>query len=56
MRVSDVLEMLAGGATPAEIAADFLYLTEDDVRAVPAYTDRDVADGGQRFIEARERP
>ncbi|WP_448660428.1 hypothetical protein ACPVPU_05680 [Sphingomonas sp. CJ99] len=23
MRVSDVLEMLAGGATPAEIAADF---------------------------------
>lgn len=37
MRVSDVLEMLAGGATPAEIAADFPYLTEDDVRAVLAY-------------------
>lgn len=34
MRVSDVLEMLAGGATPTEIAADFPYLTEDDVRAV----------------------
>jgi uncharacterized protein (DUF433 family) len=37
MRVSDVLEMLAGGATPAEIAADFPYLSEDDVRAVLAY-------------------
>ena len=37
MRVSDVLEMLAGGATSAEIAQDFPYLTEDDVRAVLAY-------------------
>ena len=37
MRVSDVLEMLAGGATPAEVAADFPYLSEDDVRAVLAY-------------------
>lgn len=33
----DVLEMLAGGATPAEIAADFPYVSEDDVRAVLAY-------------------
>ena len=37
VRVSDVLEMLAGGATPAEIATDFPYLSEDDVRAVLAY-------------------
>lgn len=37
MRVRDVLEMLAGGATPAEIAADFPYVSEDDVRAVLAY-------------------
>lgn len=37
VRVSDVLEMLAGGASPAEIAADFPYLSEDDVRAVLAY-------------------
>lgn len=37
IRVKDVLEMLAGGATPAEIAADFPYLSEDDVRAVLAY-------------------
>ena len=37
VRVSDVLEMLAGGASAAEIVADFPYLTEDDVRAVLAY-------------------
>lgn len=37
MRVTDVLGMLAGGATPAEIAADFPYVSEDDVRAVLSY-------------------
>lgn len=37
MRVTDILEMLAGGASAAEIAADFAYLTEDDVRAALAY-------------------
>lgn len=37
VRVTDVLEMLAGGASPAEIAADFPYLTERHVRAVLAY-------------------
>lgn len=37
MRVTDILEMLAGGATPAEIVADFPYISEDDVRAVLAY-------------------
>jgi len=37
VRVTDVLEMLAGGATPAEIADDFPYLSEDDVRAALAY-------------------
>lgn len=37
MRVTDILEMLAGGATPAQIAADFPYISEDDVRAVLAY-------------------
>lgn len=37
MRVKDVLEMLAGGATPAEIAADFAFLSESDVCAVLAY-------------------
>lgn len=38
VRVTDVLEMLACGASPPEIAADFPYLSEDDVRAVLAYT------------------
>lgn len=37
VRVTDVLEMLAGGATPAEIVGDFPYLSETDVRAVLAY-------------------
>ncbi|MCR2834045.1 DUF433 domain-containing protein [Parerythrobacter lacustris] len=37
VRVSDVLEMMAGGATPANIVADFAYLTEEDIRAVLAY-------------------
>lgn len=37
VRVTDVLEMLAGGASAAGIAADFPYLSEDDVRAVLVY-------------------
>ena len=37
MRVADVLGMLAGGASEAEITADFPYLTVDDVRACLAY-------------------
>ncbi|KPH76649.1 DUF433 domain-containing protein [Bosea vaviloviae] len=37
MRVSDILDMLAGGATPAEILADFDYLTEQDIAAALAY-------------------
>lgn len=37
VRVSDVLDMLAGGAATAEIVADFPYLSEDDVRAALAY-------------------
>jgi uncharacterized protein (DUF433 family) len=40
MRVTDVLEMLAGGATAAQIAADFPNISEDDVRAVLAYAAR----------------
>jgi uncharacterized protein (DUF433 family) len=37
MRVTDVLGMLAGGASAAEIAGDFPYVSEADVRAVLAY-------------------
>ena len=37
MRVSDVLGLLAAGAAPAEIVADYPYVTEEDVRACLAY-------------------
>ncbi len=37
VRVTDILEMLAGGASTAEIVADFPYLAEDDVRAALSY-------------------
>jgi uncharacterized protein (DUF433 family) len=37
MRVKDILDMLAGGATPAEILADFPYLESDDIAAALEY-------------------
>lgn len=37
VRVTDVLDMLAGGANEAEILADFPYLKREDVRACLAY-------------------
>ena len=37
VRVSDVLEMLAGGTETPEILTDFPYLSEPDIRAVLAY-------------------
>jgi uncharacterized protein (DUF433 family) len=37
VRVTDILEMLAGGATVAEIVSDFPYVAEEDVRAALAY-------------------
>ncbi len=37
IRVSDVLDMFAGGATPDEILADFPYLERDDIAAALAY-------------------
>lgn len=40
MRVTDILEMLAGGASPTEIAGDFPYIAEADVRAALAYAAR----------------
>lgn len=40
MRVSDILEMLAGGASATDIAADFPYVSEDDVRAVEIFSRR----------------
>ena len=37
VRVTDVLEMLAGGASEAVIVADYPYLVADDIRACLAY-------------------
>ena len=37
VRVSDVLEMLAAGATEAEIVADYPYLSVEDLRGALAY-------------------
>lgn len=47
VRVVDILEMLAGGATEADILDDFPYLGPKDIRAALAYaagqTDHPVA-------------
>ena len=40
IRVSDILDMLAGGATRAEILADFPYLEDADISAALAYAAR----------------
>lgn len=37
MRVTDVLSLLASGATEAEILEDYPYLTADDIKACLAY-------------------
>jgi uncharacterized protein (DUF433 family) len=37
IRVKDVLDMLAGGAAPAEILQDFPDLEAEDIRACIAY-------------------
>ena len=37
VRVTDILEMLAGGADEAEIVADFPYVKAEDIRACLAY-------------------
>ena len=42
IRVTDVLEMLAGGATEAEILADFPDLEPDDIRAALSYAAHEV--------------
>ena len=46
IRVQDVLDMLAGGATPEEILADFPYLEADDIRASLAYAAASIGDTG----------
>ena len=40
IRVTDILDLLAGGATRAEILNDFPYLEEDDITAALEYASR----------------
>jgi len=40
IRVKDVLDMLAGGATREEILADYPYLVDDDITAALHYASR----------------
>ena len=49
IRVKDVLDMLADGATPEEILADFPDLETADIRACLAYA----ADRERRLITAK---
>ena len=42
IRVKDVLDMLAGGATEAEILQDFPYLEREDIRACLEYASAQV--------------
>ena len=37
VRVSDILDLLASGASPSEVLADYPYLSEVDLRAALAY-------------------
>jgi uncharacterized protein (DUF433 family) len=37
VRVSDILDMLASGASAQQIVADFPYLSDEDVRAALAW-------------------
>lgn len=40
MRVSDVLELLAAGDTPADILAEYPYLQSEDISACLLYAAR----------------
>jgi uncharacterized protein (DUF433 family) len=40
IRVKDILDMLAGGATRLEILADYPYLEDEDITAALEYASR----------------
>lgn len=40
VRVADILDMLAGGASEAEIVADYPYISALDIRAALAFAAR----------------
>lgn len=51
IRVSDILEMLAGGATRQEILSDYPYLEDGDLTAALQYAARSAS---QRVVIAAE--
>ena len=51
IRVSDILDMLAGGATRAEILADYPYLEDADITAALQYASRSAE---HRVVQAAE--
>ena len=51
IRVSDVLEMLAGGATRGEILRDFPYLEDADITAALLYA---ASEAEKRVVIAAE--
>lgn len=51
IRVTDILEMLAGGMTPGQILADYPYLEADDISAALAYAAREI---GHPVVTAAE--
>lgn len=51
IRVSDILDMLAGGATRQDILRDFPYLEDDDITAALEYAS--IAAGGHTVIEVQ---
>ena len=51
IRVSDILDMLAGGATRAEILTDYPYLEDPDITAALQYAARSAE---HRVVQAAE--
>ena len=43
IRVTDILEMLAGGMSHADILADYPYLEAEDIGAALAYAAREIS-------------
>ena len=43
IRVTDILEMLAGGMTHQQILADYPYLEAEDISAALAYAAREIS-------------
>ena len=43
IRVTDILEMLAGGMTHTQILANYSYLEADDISAALAYAAREIS-------------